>query len=210
MGFAGMNVVPEAVVFDLGDVLIDWNPRHLYRKLFPDDEAAMERFLTDVCSSEWNLAQDAGRTLAEGTALLVAEHPDKAALIEAYYGRWDEMVAGSIQGTVEILARLRAAGVRVLALTNWSAETFVRARRRFAFLDWFEGIVVSGAERMVKPDPRIYRLLAERYRLTPGRSVFIDDLPRNVEAATAAGLIGLRFVGAGKLAEDLRGLGLPA
>jgi 2-haloacid dehalogenase len=202
--------VPDAVVFDLGEVLINWNPRHLYRKLFPGDEAGMERFLTQVCTSEWNLAQDAGRPLAEGTALLVAEHPDQAALIEAYYGRWEEMLAGPIEDTVDILARLRQAGVRVLALTNWSTETFARARRRFPFLDWFEGIVVSGAEGIVKPDPRIYRILVERYRLTPGRTVFIDDLPHNVEAATAAGLIGLRFVGAQKLAEDLRRLGLPA
>ena len=205
-----MNTVPDAVVFDLGEVLINWNPRHLYRKLFPGDEAGMERFLTQVCTSEWNLAQDAGRPLAEGTALLVAEHPDQAALIEAYYGRWEEMLAGPIEDTVDILARLRQAGVRVLALTNWSTETFARARRRFPFLDWFEGIVVSGAEGIVKPDPRIYRILVERYRLTPGRTVFIDDLPHNVEAATAAGLIGLRFVGAQKLAEDLRRLGLPA
>ena len=205
-----MSEVPDAVVFDLGGVLIDWNPRHLYRKLFAGDEAGMERFLAEVCTSEWNLAQDAGRPLAEGTALLVARHPGQAALIEAYYGRWQEMLDGTIQGSVDILARLRAAGVRVLALTNWSAETFFALpRNRFPFVDWFEGIVVSGVERIVKPDPRIYRVLVERYRLTPARCVFIDDLAGNAEAATAAGLIGLRFVDAEKLAEDLRGLGLP-
>jgi hypothetical protein len=141
------------VVFDLGGVLIDWDPRHLYRKLFARDEAAVEHFLATVCTHEWNRCQDAGRSFAEGARLLKAEHPDQAELIDAYGARFDEMIAGPIAGSVEILAELRDRGIPLYGLTNWSAETYPAALQRFAFLRWFRGILVSGEVGLIKPDP---------------------------------------------------------
>lgn len=189
----------SAVVFDLGGVLIDWNPRRLYRKLLPD-AASVEAFLAEVCTTEWNHQQDEGRTCAEAIAELSARHPDRAELIAAYYGRWEEMLGGAIDGTVAILDALDAARVPLYALSNWSRETFPIARARFPFLARFRGILVSGEERLAKPDPRIYRLLLDRYRLDPAGCLYIDDQPPNVEAARAAGMTGIRF----ETAEELR------
>lgn len=197
----------QAVIFDLGGVLIDWNPRHLYRKLF-GDEAEMERFLDTVCTPAWNAEQDAGRPIAVAVAELSARHPEHSALIEAFYARWPEMLAGAIEDSVAVLARLRALGVPLYALTNWSAETFPLARARFDFLGWFRGIVVSGEVGMKKPDPAIFRLCLERFALAPGDAVFIDDAPANVAAAEALGLTGLRFTSAAGLDRELRALGL--
>ena len=146
---------PTVAVFDLGGVLVDWNPRHLYRTLFAGDAAAMERFLAEVCTPAWNDEQDRGRPWAEACALLVRDHPDQRALIEAWPSRFDETIAGPISGTVDILAELRAGGVPLYALSNWSAETFPRARARFPFLDWFRGLVISGALGIAKPDHAI-------------------------------------------------------
>ena len=187
-----MNGKPDAVdtvVFDLGGVLIDWNPRYLYRRLF-DDEAAMERFLAEVCTGAWNEQQDAGRSWHEAVASLSAQFPQHAKLIAAYRDGWREMLGGVIQGSVDLLAELKARGVRLYALTNWSHETFPRAKEieRFGFLHWFEGIVVSGEERLVKPDPRIYRRLFERHAIDPARAIYIDDARRNVDAAAALGM----------------------
>ena len=182
----------RAVVFDLGGVLIDWNPRRLYRKLLPD-AASVEGFLAEVCTAEWNYQQDAGRTCAEAVAELSARHPDRAELIAAYYGRWEEMLGGPLEGTVAILDELDAASVPLYALTNWSRETFPIARRRFPFLTRFRGIVVSGEERLAKPDPRIYRLLCDRYRLDPAGCIYIDDHPPNVEGAREAGMDGIDY-----------------
>lgn len=198
----------EAVVFDVGGVLVDWDPRHLYRKLLPD-EAAVERFLAEVCTTAWNAEQDLGRPWAEAVASLSERFPDQAALIAAYHRRWGEMVAGAIDGTVAVLAELREAGVPLYALTNFSTETFAQARARFGFLDWFQGIVVSGQERLIKPDPRIYQVLLERYRLTPQTTVYLDDAPVNVAAARALGMTGLRFTDPHRLRADLAELGLP-
>ena len=142
----------DTVVFDLGGVLIDWDPRHLYRQLFSDPEE-MEVFLRDVVSPDWNAEQDSGRTWAEATALLMEQHPQHEDMIRAYVDRWSDMLAGPIEGTVAILSEVRDAGFRIYALTNWSAETFPRARGLFPFLDWFEGIVVSGDERIREAGP---------------------------------------------------------
>ena len=191
-----------SVVFDLGGVLIDWNPRYLYRKLLPDP-AAVESFLAEVCTAEWNLQQDAGRTCAEATAELIRRHPDRAELVAAYYGRWEEMLGGPIDGTVAILEELDAAGVPLYALTNWSRETFPIARQRYPFLARFRGIVVSGEERLAKPDPRIYRLLLERHRLDPGACIYIDDHARNVDGARAAGMIAVQFRSPAELRSEL-------
>src|SRR6266478_300129 len=159
--------VRNIVVFDLGGVLVDWDPRHLYLKLFSNDETAMEHFLAYVCTDEWNRAQDAGRSFAEGARLLKRQHPDKAELIDAYHARFDEMIAGPIAGTVEILAELRDRGAPLYGLTNWSAETYPLALERFEFLSWFRGILVSGEVGAIKPDPRIYGLMLASFAIDP-------------------------------------------
>ena len=203
-----MTVVIDAVVFDLGGVLIDWDPRHLYRTLFDDDEIAMERFLTEVCSPAWNVQQDAGRSWSEAVETLTHRHPGHRELIAAYDERWSEMLGGAIEGTVEILDELRASGVRVAALSNWSAEKFPVARSRFEFLDWFEAIVISGEVGVSKPDERIYRHLLGRMGLDPGSTVFIDDSAANVAAAAELGMTALRFRDPPTLRAELQDLGL--
>jgi 2-haloacid dehalogenase len=201
------TAVVTAVVFDLGGVLIDWNPRYLYRTLFAD-EVAMEDFLTTVTTPEWNRAQDAGRPWSEAVEELAARHPEKRDLIEAYWQRWPETLGGSIEPSVAVLRDLRATGVRLYALSNWSAETFPIARPRYPFLDWFDGIVISGQERLIKPDARIFEVLLDRYDLLPDRTVFIDDHAPNVEAASALGIRAIRFTDAETLRTELRALGL--
>jgi 2-haloacid dehalogenase len=198
----------EVAVFDLGGVLIDWDPRHLYRRLFAGDEAAMEDFLATVCTPEWNRCQDAGRSFAEAEAEAIARHPTKRALIEAWWRHFDEMVPGAIEGTVAVLARLRERGVALYALSNWSAETFARSRARFAFLEWFAGIVISGQEGIVKPDERLFTVLLERYGIDPRRAVFIDDVAANTAAAEAVGMRAIRFVSPEQLAGALEAMGL--
>jgi len=195
-------VATKAVVFDLGGVVIDWDPRHLYRKLLAD-EAAVEEFLATVCTPEWNAELDRGRPFAEGVAELVERHPEHAAAIAAYHERWPEMVAGDIPGTVEVLAELRAAGVPLYALTNWSAETFAITRGRFEFLEWFDGLLVSGEERVTKPDPAIFQLLLDRFGLDPTATVFVDDSEVNVAAARRLGFDAIRFTGHEELRREL-------
>lgn len=199
--------MPTYIIFDLGGVLINWDPRHLYRKLF-NHEAEMEEFLATVCTSEWNEQQDAGRPLAEAVAELTAQWPEKAALIQAFYDRWPEMLGGAKEETVELLAELRARHVPLFALTNWSAETFPYALKHFEFLSWFQGIIVSGEEKVKKPDLRLYRLLLERYALNPRDGLFIDDNAGNVEAARKIGLQSLHFTNAQALRGELVRLGL--
>ena len=178
----------SAIVFDLGGVLIDWNPRYLYRDLFRGDEQAMEWFLASVCTPEWNLHQDRGRPFADGIAELVSHFPDHEHLIRAYRDRWHEMIGGPIEETVGVLAELHTDAWPLYALTNWSAETFALARDDFDFLGWFRGIVVSGQERVTKPDERIFRILLERYHLTPAEAIYIDDVRANVETAGQLGM----------------------
>lgn len=197
-----------AVIFDLGGVLIDWDPRYLYRPLFGADVAAMEDFLVRVCPPEWNRQLDAGVPFAEAVAQRQREFPEHAELIALWRDGWSQMLRDAIPETVEILAELRQRGHRLVALTNWSAETFPVARSRFEFLGWFEDIVVSGTERLVKPDPRIFRLALERNRLQAGATVFVDDLLPNVQAAAALGLDAVHFQGAGLLREALVRRGL--
>jgi 2-haloacid dehalogenase len=195
-------VAVKAAVFDLGGVLIDWDPRYLYRKLLAD-EAAVEEFLATVCTPEWNAEQDRGRPFAQGVAELVERYPAHAAAIAAYHERWPEMLAGDLPGTVELLAELRATGLPLYALTNWSAETFVLARERFEFLAWFDGLVVSGEERLIKPDPAIFELLLVRFGLDPATTFYVDDSEANVAAAAALGLDAVLFTGPEQLRRDL-------
>ena len=193
----------ETIIFDLGGVLIDWDPRHLYRKLIPDEER-MDYFLANICVHDWNEKHDAGHPVAEGMAELAAEHPDWEKEIFAYYGRWQEMLGGPIHGTVEILANLKQAGEKLLlALTNWSAETFPIARDRYDFLTWFEGILVSGEEKMKKPDPEFFQLLFDRFEVDPTTAVFIDDSARNIESAAKCGLHTIHFQSPDALSAEL-------
>jgi 2-haloacid dehalogenase len=197
-----MSVPIKAVVFDLGGVLIDWDPRYLYRKLLAD-EAAVEEFLATVCTPEWNAELDRGRPFAEGVAELVERHPAHAAAITAYHERWPEMLGGAVPGSVEVLADLRAAGVPLYALTNGSAETFAITRGRFEFLEWFDGVVVSGEERLIKPDPAIFQLLLDRFGLAPEAALFVDDSEANVAAARELGLDAVAFSGPDQLRREL-------
>ncbi|MEY2433714.1 MAG: 2-haloacid dehalogenase [Acidimicrobiaceae bacterium] len=202
-----MTAEVDAVVFDLGGVLIDWNPRHLYRQLF-DDEAAMEDFLATICTLEWHVAHDRGESTAESCAELAALHPDHAPLIHAWADRSEDMIGGAIEETVSILAELRAAGVPCYVLSNMESETFPLRLERFEFLHWFDGHVISGLEGLVKPDPRIFRRLLRRFDLQPGRTLFIDDSAGNVEAAAAVGIKAVLFESPAQLRADLETLEL--
>jgi 2-haloacid dehalogenase len=197
----------DTAVFDLGGVLIEWDPRLLFRTMMPEDE--VEAFLVEVEFWEWNARLDRGETFADTLGAHVARFPHRRELLEAYRGRFAETVGGEISGTVDVLRGLRDRGVRLLALTNWHAEHFEMSRQRFEFLSWFEGLVVSGQERMIKPDPRIFRLLIDRYGLDPGRTAYVDDAPANVAAAAAAGLRAVLFTDPASLRADLASLGLP-
>jgi 2-haloacid dehalogenase len=198
----------DIVVFDLGGVLIDWDPRHLYRKLFAGDDAAMEHFLANVCTHDWNRYQDSGRSFAEGARLLKAEHPGRAELIDAYFARFDEMMPGPIAGTIDILAELRDRGTPLYGLTNFSAETYRPTYERFEFLGWFRGILVSGEVGLIKPDPRIVELLIERFAIDPRRAVYIDDVEANVIAARPFGIHAIHFTTPAALRSELAALGL--
>lgn len=193
----------STVVFDLGGVLIDWNPRYLYRKLLENEPQKIEWFLANICTPEWNAQQDAGRTMQEACEVLVAEHPEHEALIRAYYDRWEEMIAGPIEGSVEILRDIRKSSYSLYGLTNWSAETFPVARDRFDFLEWFEGIIVSGEIGMIKPDPSIFHHLVETFDVTPDETIFIDDSAPNVATARELGFRAIRFETPGQLRSDL-------
>jgi len=196
------------IIFDFGGVLVDWNPRYLYRQLF-DNEAEMEDFLTKVCTSDWNEQQDEGRSLAEGTKALSSCYPDKAALIEAYYRRWEEMLGGVIAETVAILQTLKNSGqYQLYGLTNWSAETFPIALKKFEFFELFDGIVVSGIEKMRKPDATFFQLLLDRYSLQANECLFIDDNPRNTAAALEFGIPSITFENAEGLWRTLKLRGL--
>ncbi len=197
----------KTIIFDLGGVLIDWNPEYVYRQTIPDPERR-RFFFENICTHEWNVEQDAGRPLVEATEMLVAEHPDWEPEIRDFYGRWEEMLGGPIPETVELLRELRDTGQhRLLALTNWSAETFPVALDRYDFLHWFEGIVVSGTEKTRKPFPEIYQILVDRYAVHPPAAVFIDDNLANARAAETIGIRGIHFQGAGALRRELQALG---
>jgi 2-haloacid dehalogenase len=188
------------VVFDIGNVLIAWDPRALYRKIFVS-EAEVDWFISHVCTSDWNLEQDRGRSFAEAIAEATTRHPEHAAAIEAYDSRWAETILGPITGSVDILEALAAQETPLFAITNWHQDKFRETRNRFHFLNKFRDIVVSGEERLVKPDPAIYRLLLERNGLEAASCLFIDDNPDNVAGAEAVGMQAHRFT----TPEQLRG-----
>lgn len=197
-----------AVVFDIGGVLLDWNPRYLYRRLFRGDEVAMERFLTYVCSGTWIAMRDAGRPFAEGVRELSARFPEYAEHIAAFDRRWEEMVGGVFEETVAILAALRARGVPTYALTNFSMEKYPLVRDRFDLSALFDDEVVSGAVHLIKPDPAIYRWLLEKHGLSGEDCLFIDDSPVNVVGAELVGLKAHHYRSPGGLRRCLGALGL--
>jgi 2-haloacid dehalogenase len=202
-----MSDSKPVIVFDLGGVLIDWNPRHLYRRLFAD-EAEMEGFLSEICTPHWNEQQDAGRSFAEAVELLVREYPAHEELIRAFWQRWPEMIGGAIEPTVQVMRELKETGHRLHALSNWSAETFPLARPRFDFFDWFDGILISGTVKMIKPDPRIFELLLTRIGRTAGECVYIDDSAVNAAAARELGFQVVHFRSGAQLRHELIALGI--
>lgn len=204
----------RAVVFDFGGVLFDWSPLHLYRELIPDaDERA--HFLTHICSPDWNLCQDGGRTLQEGTQLLITEHPQHETMIRAFYDRWPDMLRGPLSDGVRLLQGLHAQAVPLFGLTNWSAETFPYAQKHYDFLTLFRDIVVSGVERCIKPEAVIYQIALTRFGrhlpdLQPSELVFLDDSAKNVEAARRLGWHAIHHTDCAATVTQLQALGLPA
>ena len=199
---------PDTVVFDVGNVLIHWDPRHLFRKLLPG-EAEVEDFLGNVATPDWNVEQDRGRGWDEAVAELAGKHPQHEPLIRAYRERWQETVPGAIEGSVAILEKLRSQGVPLYAITNFSAEKWAESVLRFPFLARFRDVVVSAHERLIKPDAAIYELFLKRNGLAAEKCVFIDDSLNNVAGARAAGMHALHFAGPEMLAADLRDIGFP-
>ena len=198
----------KTIIFDLGGVLIDWNPEYLYKKLIPDDDRRAY-FFNNICTYDWNMEHDAGRPVAVGTAMKIAEFPEWETEIRAYYDRWTEMLGGAIHDTVVLLKELiDHPDYRVLALTNWSAETFPIALGIYDFLHWFEGIVVSGDEKTRKPYLDIYQTLITRYEIDPSEAVFIDDALANIKAAESLGIKGVHFQSAEQARMTLKQFGV--
>jgi 2-haloacid dehalogenase len=197
----------KSVVFDIGGVLIDWNPRHLFRKVFENEEE-MEWFLSNICTYEWNVQQDGGKLFSVATAELSAKYPEYSDKIALYYGRWTEMLGGEIEGTVKIFRELKSKGMPLYALSNWSHEAFPAAYERYDFMKEFDGLVVSGYEKLLKPDHAIYRVLMERYNIIPSESVYIDDNKPNADAATELGFHAIHFLSPDQLRAELKKLGV--
>jgi 2-haloacid dehalogenase len=198
----------DTIIFDLGGVLIDWNPRYVYRTIFKT-EKEMDWFLENVTTQEWNENQDAGYSLHKATQELISKHPEWEPEIKAYYGRWLEMLGDQLHETVEILQQLKKSGkYKLYALTNWSAETFPHALERFEFFKLFDGVVVSGEEKMRKPSAEFYKVLLDRYHIDPANTIFIDDSLRNVKGAEAVGITGIHFHNPSQLKEALQRLGV--
>lgn len=198
----------KGVVFDLGGVVIDWNPMYLYRKVFDGDEIKAANFLQTICTAEWNGQQDAGRDLLQATEERVARFPQWEREIRAYYGRWIEMIGGAIPGTTELIEEIKASGLHVFALSNWHCETFSRVRYNYRAFDLFEHIVLSGEYGCIKPDRNLYEIAFKCYGIPAENLVFVDDSPANVAGSIAAGMPALHFTGADKFRRDLLDLGV--
>lgn len=203
-----MNQKINTIIFDLGAVLIDWNPKYVFSKIF-DTEEKMNWFFQNICTSEWNEKQDAGRSLKEATEELVAIYPEHKDEVRAYYNKWEEMLGGPINDTVKILRQLKESGqFKLYALTNWSAETFPVALQRYDFLQWFDGIVMSGEEKTRKPFADIYYTLLSRFKVKPNEAIFIDDSLRNINGAEAVGIKGIHFQSPEQLSKALQEVGI--
>ncbi len=197
------------IIFDFGGVLIDWNPRYVYRSYFKTEEE-MEYFLGNICTNEWNSHQDEGHLMADATRERVELFPEYKEAIEMFYANWVTMLHSDIPASVEFLKQVKAAGYGVYGLTNWSHETIHVAYERYPFFSLFDGIVVSGFEKMLKPDPRLYQILLERYGLNPSECVFLDDNQINVDAANALGIKAFRFTTIDEVLPQLQKLGILA
>jgi len=198
----------DTVIWDLGGVLIDWNPAYVFDKFFNDTEKT-KYFFENICTSDWNEEQDAGRLITDATDQLVKQHPEWEEAIRAYYGRWTEMLGGPIQETVEIFRELKEkTNLKFYALTNWSGELFPVALERFDFLHWFDGRLVSGDEKTRKPFREIYQLILDRFNIEPSKALFIDDNLRNIKAAEPFGLHCIQFENPKQLREVLTEKGL--
>lgn len=199
----------HTVVFDLGGVLVDWNPRYLLRKVMPGQEAEMETILADVLNHDWNLARDAGDSWPQAMAALEAQYPQWTDIFRTYDERWAETLGGAHEDTVEVLRELKAAGTPLLALSNWSAEKFPLAEARFDWLELFDGVIVSGRIKMIKPDAEIFEYLLDTYDLKAADAFFIDDNEPNVISARTLGIHAHHFSGTAALREDLAASGFP-
>ena len=196
------------IIFDFGGVVMDWNPRYFYKDYFKDDEK-MEYFLKNIATDEWNAEQDRGRTLAKGTEILIAQHPDWETEIRAYYDNWTTMLRGDITQNVRTLRKLANTKYDLYGLTNWSSETFPYALENYDFFQLFDGkIVVSGDEKLIKPDPKIWHILLERYNLIAEQSIFIDDNKKNIETAKILGFKVIHVTEEIKLEDELRVFGI--
>ncbi len=203
-----MTQTIKAILFDFGNVLLEWNPRHVYRRYFPNDEAAMEQFLQEVNFMEWNAQQDKGRTFAEGIAELSQEFPHYANLIQAYHDNWSESIGDPVAGTVDIMKRLKEAGYPVYGLSNWSSETFPLVRNKFIFFDLLDDIVISGEVGQIKPEPEIYEIALQRIGKPASECLFIDDSLANIEQARRMGFAVVHFQSPGQLEVELKTLKL--
>jgi 2-haloacid dehalogenase len=199
----------ETIIFDLGGVLIDWNPKYVYREVFNGDEEKVDWFLDTICTSDWNVEQDAGRTFKDATEFLINQYPQYEQWIRIYYDRWEDMLGGPIQDSVLLLEKLKKANTHQLyALTNWSDEAFAVALQRYDFLQHFEGILVSGTEKMRKPFTKIYELMLDRYKLNAEKTVFIDDNLDNVLGAQKLGMKAIQYKNSQQLINELSHLGI--
>lgn len=203
-----MTPTIQAILFDFGNVLLEWNPRHIYRRYFPNDEAAMEHFLHEVNFMEWNAQQDKGRSFAEGVAELSREFPHYANLIQAYHENWSESIGDPVAGTVEIMKRLKEAGYPVYGLSNWSSETFPMVRNKFIFFDLLDDIVISGEVGQIKPEPEIYEIALQRIGRPANECLFIDDSLANIEQARKMGFAVVHFQSPEQLETELKNLQL--
>ena len=198
----------ETIIFDLGGVLVDWNPEYVYLNEFNGDRKKMQWFFENICTSSWNEEQDGGYLMADATEERINLFPKYKKLIKMFYGRWEEMLKGEIKGTVEILHKLKRKKYKLIALTNWSSETFPVALKKFKFLKLFDGIVVSGKVKMLKPFPEIYNYTLKKYGLIANKSVFIDDRISNVDGAIKCGIHGIQFVSPKNLIIALKKYGI--
>jgi 2-haloacid dehalogenase len=195
----------NTIIFDLGGVLIDWNPEYVFLNAFNGDRGKMQWFLDTICTMHWNENQDAGYPLKQATEDLVSKFPEYKKYIKMYYGKWEQMLGGEITGTVKILdALIKSKEYKVVALTNWSNETFPIAQKHFKFLNWFEGIVISGVEKTRKPFKEIYKITLDRFNINPEKAIFIDDNIRNIEAANALKINGIHFKNPEQLKNELK------
>jgi len=201
-----MTTQIKAIIFDFGNVLLEWNPRNVYQRFFPNDPEGMERFLKEVDFADWNLQQDKGRPFAEGVAILSQQFPHHSHLIQAYHDHWVESVSGSIAGTVRILKQLKQAGYSLYGLSNWSAETFPYARKKYDFFDLLDDIVISGEVGHIKPDPEIFQIMLEKVGRPAQECLFIDDSLTNIKQAQKMGFATIHFQSPEQLETKLREL----